>query len=81
MLCLIAGGNWNNTTIAGVWALNLNNNRTNSNDNIGGRADLASHLTARQGGVEQRETSSCLGRNPQITAFPVAASERQAVTP
>ncbi|NCU26597.1 hypothetical protein EOM86_07740 [Candidatus Nomurabacteria bacterium] len=37
MLCLISGGNWNNTSNAGVWALNLNNNRTNSNNNVGFR--------------------------------------------
>lgn len=81
MLCPISGGNWNNTSNAGVWALNLNNNRTNSNNNIGGRADLASHLTTRKGGVEQRETLSGLGRNRQHTAFPVAQGERQAVAP
>jgi len=38
----IAGGNWNNGVIAGVWALNLNNSRTNSNHNNGFRADSAS---------------------------------------
>ncbi len=30
---LLSGGNWNNTSNAGVWALDPNNNRTNSNDN------------------------------------------------
>lgn len=39
MLCVISGGNWNNGSNAGVWALNLNNVRGNSNDNIGFRAD------------------------------------------
>lgn len=39
MLCAISGGNWNNGSNAGVWALNLNNDRGNSNDNIGFRAD------------------------------------------
>lgn len=38
-MCPIAGGNWNNGTNAGVWALNLNNVRGNSNDNVGFRAD------------------------------------------
>jgi hypothetical protein len=79
MLCPISGGNWNNTTIAGVWALNLNNTRTNSNNNIGARSDLASYLTARQGGVEQRETPSCLGRNLLLAAFLVALRDGQAV--
>jgi hypothetical protein len=34
------GGNWNNTTNAGLPALNLNNPRTNSNNNIGFRSAL-----------------------------------------
>jgi hypothetical protein len=38
-MCPIVGGNWNNTSNAGVWALNLNNARGNSNNNIGLRAD------------------------------------------
>jgi hypothetical protein len=37
-MCLISGGNWNNTSNAGVWNLNLNNNRTNTNNNVGFRA-------------------------------------------
>lgn len=40
-MCAIAGGNWDNGVIAGVWALNLNNVRGNSNDNVGCRADSA----------------------------------------
>jgi hypothetical protein len=39
MLCVISGGNWNNGSIAGVWALNLNNVRANSNNNVGFRSD------------------------------------------
>lgn len=39
MLCVISGGNWNNGSNAGVWALNLNNARGNSNNNVGFRAD------------------------------------------
>lgn len=31
------GGNWNNTTNAGAFALNLNNSPTNTNTNIGFR--------------------------------------------
>ena len=38
----ISGGNWNNSSNAGVWAFNLNNNRTNSNNNIGFRSDSVS---------------------------------------
>ena len=36
----IRGGNWNNAAITGVFALNLNNARTNSNANIGARPAL-----------------------------------------
>jgi hypothetical protein len=39
MLCVISGGNWNNGGNAGVWDLNLNNVRGNSNDNVGFRSD------------------------------------------
>lgn len=39
MLCVISGANWDNGGNAGVWALNLNNARGNSNDNVGLRSD------------------------------------------
>lgn len=45
-MCPIVGANWNNGSIAGVWALNLNNVRTNANNNVGGRADSAKPRTA-----------------------------------
>lgn len=38
----ISGGNWNNASIDGLWALNLNNVRANSNNNIGFRSDSVS---------------------------------------
>lgn len=41
-MCPIAAFNWNNGTTAGVWALNLNNVRGNSNNNVGFRADSIS---------------------------------------
>jgi hypothetical protein len=41
-MCPIVGGTWNNGANAGVWALNLNNVRGNSNDNVGCRADSVS---------------------------------------
>ena len=44
-MCPIAGGNWNNGANAGVWALNLNNVRGNSNNNVGFRADSATPRT------------------------------------
>jgi retron-type reverse transcriptase len=36
LACLV-GGNWSNSSNAGAFAMNLNNNRTNSNNNVGGR--------------------------------------------
>lgn len=44
-MCPIASGNWNNGANAGVWALNLNNVRGNSNNNVGFRADSATPRT------------------------------------
>ncbi|MBN8452265.1 hypothetical protein [Accumulibacter sp.] len=41
-MCPISGGNWNNGSNAGVWALNLSNSRSSSNDNVGFRADSIS---------------------------------------
>jgi len=38
-MCPIVAGNWNNAANAGAWALNLNNVRSNSNNNVGLRAD------------------------------------------
>ena len=40
-----SSGNWNNSSNAGVWYVNLNNNRTNSNNNIGFRSDSDSPRT------------------------------------
>lgn len=39
MCCVNSGGNWNNGSNAGVWAVNLNNSRSNSNNNYGFRSD------------------------------------------
>ena len=36
----IRGGNWNNAALSGVFALNLNNARSNVNTNIGARPAL-----------------------------------------
>jgi hypothetical protein len=41
-MCPIVSGNWNNSSSAGAWALNLNNARGNSNNNTGLRADSVS---------------------------------------
>ncbi len=37
-----SGATWNNSSNAGPWALNLNNVRANSNNNIGFRSDSVS---------------------------------------
>ena len=58
-MCLIAGGNWNNTTNAGVWYLNLNNHRGNSNTNVGFRADYEFTLNLKKGYWSHRDVSSC----------------------
>ena len=39
MLCALAGGNWSNGANAGVRARNLNNARSNANNNVGFRSD------------------------------------------
>jgi len=52
-MCPIAGGNWNNAALAGVWALNLNNVRGNSNNNVGCRSDsILPQSRQRQSGVK-----------------------------
>lgn len=45
-MCPNCGGNWNNSSNAGVWSLNLNNSRSNSNNNYGFRSDSDSPRTA-----------------------------------
>ena len=52
-MCPISGENWNNGTNAGVWTLNLNNDRDNSNDNIGFRSDsLSPRKLQNYGGIK-----------------------------
>lgn len=61
-MCPISGGNWNNGATAGVWALNLNNVRTNSNNNVGLRSDSDSPRTAKaDGGAEGDVFRQALG--------------------
>ena len=44
MCCVNSGGNWNNAATAGVWYVNLNNSRSNSNNNYGFRSDSVPHM-------------------------------------
>jgi len=79
MLCVISGGNWNNGGNAGVWTLNLNNVRGNSNNNIGFRADSLPGMpcaayAARQRGSNRR--GWC--RNLVLQASLVAAARHVA---
>lgn len=54
------GGNWTNTSNAGVFNLNGNNPRSNSNTNIGFRSALLSRFTAEvaslRGFIQSRES-------------------------
>lgn len=80
MLCPISGGNWNNGSNAGVWALNLNNARSNSNTNVGCRLDLAHKcsnselLKVRKG----RVLSGVLARNSIASVLLVGNYRRSA---
>ncbi|MFK5937733.1 MAG: reverse transcriptase/maturase family protein [Sulfurimonas sp.] len=55
MACL-CGGNWSNSSNAGVFAVNLNNNRTNSNNNTGGRDSISKLETTK---VDTRNKGVC----------------------
>lgn len=54
MRCLIRGGNWNNVGNAGVFNSNLNNARSNSNANIGGRSASRPKAQMRGGAAPDR---------------------------
>lgn len=73
-MCPIVGGNWNNSTNAGVWTVNCNNSRTNSNNNIGVRADSASPKSA-SCRLVPRETFSCFKQNRFKPVFLVAQAK------
>ena len=50
----LRGGNWNNGSRAGVFALNLNHTRANSDDNIGFRAAFLSGQIPEAHGLRAR---------------------------
>ncbi len=54
-MCVLSCYNWNNATNAGVFACNLNNYRTNSNNNVGFRCDCASSSNSVTERVEHRD--------------------------
>lgn len=60
----IRGGNWNNAAEAGVFNLNCNNTRSNSNTNIGARPDSIPLALPRadgglKGGAFLRRAQAC----------------------
>ena len=59
----IVGGNWNNSSNAGVGCVNLNNTRSNSNNNIGGRDSISKLETTK---VDTRNTGICCPANSEI---------------
>jgi len=59
----IRGGNWNNSSNAGVGAVNLNNNRLNSNTNRGGRDSFFEPETTM---VDTGETGICCPAKSEI---------------
>lgn len=83
MCCPISGGNWNNASNAGVWALNLNNNRTNSNNNTGFRSDSVSpHIRQRNGGTKGgafRQLHAAKSVCHSVSGRAVSSLERQGV--
>jgi len=53
----IVGGNWSNSSNAGVFALNLNNYSSNSNTNVGG-FDSVLILKCQKARLEKRGVES-----------------------
>jgi hypothetical protein len=62
--------NWNNTTNAGVWSVNLNNTRSNSNNNVGFRCDSLSSCRAGLRVVEIQGDSVRHAVRAKSPAFP-----------
>ena len=60
----LRGGDWGNTSGAGVFALNLNESRANSNHNVGFRAAFLS-------GQMHRAQGPCAGAERQKGPVPV----------
>jgi hypothetical protein len=79
-MCPICGGNWNNSSSAGVWALNWNNSRTNSNDNVGFRSDSDSPRTAQADGGAKGDVFLRRGQpRAKSAAYPLTGRRRKAL--
>lgn len=75
----IRGGNWNNGSRAGVFALNLNNARSNVNTNIGFRPASGDRQMAAAYGLPHRapsKGSAILGQVPKNMNRPGCRSSR-----
>lgn len=75
----IRGGNWNNGSGAGVFALNLNNARSNSNTNIGFRPASGDRQKVVAQGLRHRTPSkgpAILGQAPKNMNRPGCRSSR-----
>lgn len=75
----IRGGNWNNGSRAGVFALNLNNARSNANTNIGFRPASADRQKGRPQGDGHRAPTkgpAVLGQVPKNMNRPGCRSSR-----
>jgi len=81
-MCPIASGNWNNASNAGVWALNLNNVRANSNNNIGVRSDSIPHRSDDQSGIKGDDFRrvACHGEICKRRTFCRATEDRAALS-
>jgi len=64
----IAGGNWNNSLNAGVFARNLNNSSANSNNNVGG-SDSDPTLKTLTGKLDHRGALSSVSELEQSALF------------
>ena len=76
MLCLQSGANWNNGSLAGVWASSWNGARTYSYYNVGFRSDsiLLTPDTLRAT-LGMREIASGFKRNRFVTRLLVAKAK------
>lgn len=69
-MCLIVAYNWNNSSNAGVWNVNFNNTRNNSNNNVSFQADYGSFLKPQQ--EDSGATGMCypaIGEIKQAASF------------
>ena len=76
MLCPIVGGNWNNSSNTGVWALNCNNNRSNSNDNYGCRVDSKPQTVQAESGIQGGSFLRLWKHFAKSTGYPLSSRHR-----